>query len=205
MKNIFLASIVLVLSTPALAAVTCKDFQDENTKVQVIKKKGNVLTKENWKTIDVILSFNYNDCAASTSQTLIKVKNELFWRFESTDDSCDGGNTYGSIYTEDLKTPIAHIYDSGIYCDDDWRAEERHENHVCDTRAEVYAQEKMREFGFDFENLSSALELREPYTYSFIRVSGTIKNKSNKEAIVNVLTNVKSCKMASAHIEHLEL
>ncbi len=72
-------------------------------------REGKVLTRDNWKTIDVVLSFNHDECLEHITQELIEVKGERFWRFLSNDDSCDGGNTYGSIYSEDLKTPVVHV------------------------------------------------------------------------------------------------
>lgn len=200
---IFIFSLLIV--SVSYGAVTCQDLQNEDLESKLVGE-GNVLTKENWKNIDVIVGFNRQECLDIVAQQLIEVNGERFWQFNTTDDSCDGGNTYGSIYSEDLKIPIAHIYDGDIVCQEDgWREEDRASNHKCDLAAESLAQQKMKEFGFEFENLSSAIELRDPYIYSYVYVSGTITNKENKSAIVKVLTDIETCKFASVSIDNLEL
>jgi len=103
-------------------SLTCEELQNESVPVQVLRS-GNILNGENWNTIDVVFSFDPNHCLASVSQELLKLEGQFYWRFRTTQDQCDGGNVYGVIYTYDLKTPIAHIYDGDIYCKSDWRAE----------------------------------------------------------------------------------
>lgn len=201
----YLMSLLLLMVTASsYAETTCQDFKNEEAVIEVIQEKK-ILNKENWKDIDVISNFDKEQCKDSILQELIKVNGEYFWRFQTNEDSCDGGNTYGSIYTSDLKKPIVHIYDSEVVCENDWLAEEKAENHKCDESAEVYAQKKMKDFGLEFEKLSSELKLREPYIYSFIRVSGVITNKGGKQATVRVLADVKTCHFESASIESLEL
>lgn len=194
---------LLTISSIAQAAVTCEDLQRESD-LQVLGE-GDVLTKENWKTIDVVLDFSYHDCREQISQELIQVGDERLWRFRSTDDSCDGGNTYGSIYSYDLKTPIAHIYDSDIYCEKDWRDESRAINHRCDLAAEELAAKKMREFGLEFEPRHSSVKVRRPYIYSFIYVEGVVTNRDGREARINVLTDIDRCRFGSVRIEDLQL
>ncbi|PIP88932.1 MAG: hypothetical protein COW01_05085 [Bdellovibrionales bacterium CG12_big_fil_rev_8_21_14_0_65_38_15] len=198
--------ISVFLFTMALNANSsvCKTFQEGDFDY-ANHTAGDVLTKEVWKSIDVVASFPFKECHDAISQSLIKVDGQNYWVFRSTEDHCDGGNTYGSIYSEDLKTPIAHIYDSDIYCEEDWREDERAVHHRCDIEAEKLAQDKMKEFGFDFEVNSSSLELRSGYSYSFIFVEGKIKNKGDKLSTIKVLANLKSCQFATVSISDLTL
>ncbi|MBD67094.1 MAG: hypothetical protein CME62_17970 [Halobacteriovoraceae bacterium] len=107
------------------AAVTCEEFVSEESQVSEVQTGQGPLTRENWKTIDVVAKFDVNECFDAISQTLLKVNDKLVWSFRSTEDNCDGGNTYGSVYSYDLKTPIAHIYDGDIYCEKDWDINQR--------------------------------------------------------------------------------
>lgn len=206
MKTILLF-LSLTLSLNTYAASTCKalqKLQESGAELEVLRK-GDVLNKDNWKSIDVILSFNRNECLESTSQQLVRVNGELVWRFASTEDSCDGGNTYGSFYSYDLKTPVAHIYDGEIYCEDDWREEERSENHKCDLAAEALAEKKMKEFGLDFKSLESSLKLKTSHSYSEILVKGSIESKNVESAYVKVLTDLETCKFVRAEIDSIPL
>jgi len=201
-KSFVLVSIFLI-SSFSFASNLCEYFQNDGTYTTL--RSGSVLTKENWKSVDVLADMDYSRCADAVTQTVIQVENKQYWMFKTHKDACDGGNSYGAIYSYDLKTPIAHIYDSEIVCQEDWRKESLAANHKCDVAAEEFAKEKMKAFGFEFDDLSSNLQLRHPYAYSFIKVSGKITNKDNRKAVVNVVTQIKNCKFASATIEGLQL
>lgn len=86
-------------------------------------REGNVLTKENWETIDVVFAFDRERCQGALSQELFEVEGKLYWKFRTIKDYCDGGNTYGAVYSYDLKTPHTHIYDGDYYCQEDWLEE----------------------------------------------------------------------------------
>tara|TARA_R110002049_G_scaffold63125_7_gene168132 strand:- start:566 stop:1144 length:579 start_codon:yes stop_codon:yes gene_type:complete len=188
----------------SLSASVCQKFQEGD--FDYSNYSGGIeLTKEIWKTIDVVASFPYERCKDAIRQSTIEVDGANYIVFRSVEDECDGGNTYGSIYTEDLKTPIAHIYDSDIYCEEDWREDERAVHHKCDLQAEALAESKLKEFGLDFKAVSSSIELRTPYSYSHIFVEGIVTSHGNKSATVKVLTALKSCQFASVSISSLRL
>ena len=111
--------LTLTLAISANAEVDfCKSFPDDiGGKPYKVLRKGNVLTEENWDKIDVISDFDYDDCKDAVAQDLTKVNGKFYWVFYTNEDRCDGGNSFGSIYTYNLKTPVAHIYDSFVYCD----------------------------------------------------------------------------------------
>ena len=101
---------------------------------------------------------------------------------------------------------MVHIYDSDMYCKSEgWNEDSLASNHKCDLAAEEYAQKKMKKFGLNFKVSSSSLQLRKPYIYSFIFVTGTITNKGNQKATVKVNTRVPTCEFGGASIDHLEL
>lgn len=202
MKTFF--TLLLMTLTLNAHSSACKAFQEGEFDYSN-HSAGDVLTKEVWKSIDVIASFPYKECHGAISQSLIEVEGQKYWVFRSREDHCDGGNTYGSIYSEDLKTPIAHIYDSDVYCEEDWREDERAIHHRCDIKAEELAVLKMKEFGFEFEVVSSSITLRSSYAYSYIFVEGKIKNKGDKSSTIKVLANLKSCEFATVSISDLTL
>lgn len=204
MKNLFLAGIVLFGATTSFAATVCEKIQNDEAQFED-GRSSVVLTKEVFKSIDVLAGMDYEQCKDAISQSAIVVDGKSYIQFTSHEDSCDGGNTYGSIMSEDLSTSVAHIYDGDVYCEEDWREEERAVNHKCDLSAEKLAEEKMKAFGFDFVAGSSYLTIRKPYIYSYVDVSGVINNKDGKEATVRVLTNIDSCKFGGASIQYLSL
>lgn len=117
MKFIFSAFLVLFV-IPAAARVRCEDLL--NVAEFPVIKTGNIVNAANWNSWDVLVSYEARECLPSLRQELVEFKGQHLWRFRTTEDICDGGNVAGSIYSEDLKTPIAHIYDSEIYCPPDW-------------------------------------------------------------------------------------
>ena len=118
---LLMTSLSTVASTPSPNDV-CK--QMEKTEELVVLREGSVLTKENWNKIDVIFNFDYESCHDAFLQELILFNGRFYWKMGSMEDRCDGGNTYGAIYNYRLTTPIAHVYDGDIYCEEDWIAEE---------------------------------------------------------------------------------
>ena len=158
----------------------CQQIADGTIDVDFVGT-GNVITKDNWKTIDVLVELDYDDCDGLIAQHLLSADGQSLWQFTSTDDPCDGGNTYGSIYTEDLTTPVAHIYDGDIYCEG-WQPEYQAENHKCDLGAEAFAQEKMEAFGLEFKDLNSSLELRD-YGFPYVFVAGVLPNNDNRKLL----------------------
>lgn len=203
MKTLVTAGLLL-LAAPTFAATVCERIQSDDAQFED-GRSSVTLTKEVWKTIDVLAGMDYEQCKDAISQSAIIVDGKTYIQFTSHEDSCDGGNTYGSIMSEDLSAAVAHIYDGDVYCEGDWREEERAENHKCDLAAETLAQEKMKAFGLDFVAGSSYLTIRKPYIYSYVDVSGVIKNKDNKEATVRVLTNINTCAMGGVSIQYLSL
>lgn len=196
----------ILAASGAQAEVTCKDLQAESVEMEELRE-GSYLNRATWKKIDVISGFDYGQCKDGVTQTLVRVNGEYLWKFASTEDSCDGGNTYGSIYSYDLKTPIAHIYDGDIVCEDKWSEGYRAENHKCDISAELMASRKMREFGLDFTATGSLLKLRRPYAYdAMITVLGTVMHKGlPRDANLQVLTRLEDCKIEAVTITHLNL
>lgn len=55
MKSLFLI-LSLFFTQASIAAVSCKDFKESDDYQEL--RGGDVLTKENWKTIDVVLGFS---------------------------------------------------------------------------------------------------------------------------------------------------
>ena len=206
MKILNLAITLFTVSNFAFAGLTCEQIRDGELESKRIKSV-NILNNDNWKNFDVVAAMSKEQCLENGfSQTLIEIGGEKFYRIVSNEDFCDGGNSYGSIYREDLKTPVAHIYDGDFTCESDgWSKEYRAENHKCDELAEQEAAKKMKEFGFDFKVTDSHLEMRKHYIYSFIHVNGKIENKGNKEAQVRVLVRLDSCTLSSSKITSLYL
>jgi len=190
------------LSCVASAAVTCQDIAKAGDKAEVVRK-STILTEANWKSFDVIAQMDRRQCKDSISQELIRVKGELFWRFASDDDGCDGGNSFGSIYSYDLKTVVAHIYDSEVTCSKTWTGLDSAASHVCDMKAQAMAQEKMKEFGLEISDIGSTLEFHEGYLYSYVHVLGTIASKDNREVSVSVATDLTTCNIGEISIEDL--
>jgi len=163
-----------------------------------------VLTRENWNSIDVITAFGYEQCKDAVREELIEFEGKKYWSFRTVEDSCDGGNTYGVIYSYDLKTPIAHIYDGDMYCKSDFSEDQRAVNYKCNQKAEAEAVKKMKAIGFDLTETETYLQIRKPYIYSYVFVSGRIESL-DKSATVKVLVNIDSCKLGGSSISRLPL
>ena len=206
MKTI--TTIFLLFSLTTLAGQeVCQQMvegEDNENSFKVIKEVE-VLTKDTWYQTDVVLSFSFDECYESMKQELIEFNGVQYYRFRSIDDSCDGGNTYGSIYTLDLKTPIAHIYDYDLYCEDNWTAEERYSNNKCNAIAMKLAEKKMAEFGLPFKADHARIELRDPYIYDFINIEGKLLNGENKSIQLQALVRSETCEFNSVRITNLHL
>jgi hypothetical protein len=187
----------------------CTKIQEGTVEIEELGE-GAILTRENWKMVDVIADMDYRNCGdGQITQSKIQIDGETFWQFTSNDDSCDGGNSYGSIMTEDLTTAVAHIYDSDLTCAD-WRPESLASNHKCDAAAETLAQEKMTAFGLAFEPQASGVEVRDPYVYSFVTVTGTLTDRpledgEPREADIRVLTRLSDCRFGGVRIVDLDI
>ena len=162
-----------------------------------------VLTREQWYKTDVILNFSYDECKEHVAQELIEVNGVQYYRFRTTEDSCDGGNTYGSIYSQDLSTPVAHIYDYDTYCREDWSEGEQYITNKCNVKAMELAEQKMQEFGLAMKANHARIELRDPYIYDFITVEG--KLESGKDVRLEVLVRKETCEFGSVRISNLRL
>lgn len=206
MKKLITLLMLISLSNHATEEV-CQQMLDQENDENIFKviKKVEVLTKETWYQTDVVLNFPFESCYDSVAQELIEFNGVQYYRFRSTDDSCDGGNTYGSIYTLDLKTPIAHIYDYDMYCEKDWSADERYSNNKCNVLAMKMAEKKMASFGLNFKATHARVELRDPYIYDFINIDGKLLDGSEKEVQLQALVQLKSCEINSVRITALNL
>ena len=76
---------------------------------------------------------------------------------------------------------------------------------AADAIAEEVAREKMQAFGFEFENLSSSVEIRTPYTFSYVNIGGELANKDGRYARVRVLTRLDDCTYSSTSITHIDI
>jgi len=138
-----LLTLFLLTTQSIFANVTCAELRDAKHHVKIIKE-AKILTKENWKNFDVIADMNYEQCKDYMTQQLIEVNGKKFWELKSNEDYCDGGNTYGVVYTEDLKTPVAHIYDYDMYCQEEgWHKSALAESNKCDAKAEAFLGTKV--------------------------------------------------------------
>ena len=205
MKTLLIAtSIVFSSSLFANANTQCQEilkFEDEIVRVS----DDNRISKENWKQWNVIVDFPRDRCHDSLSQEIISVNGKKYWRYQTAWDRCDGGNSYGAIYSIDGKTPIAHIYDSDVYCSESWRPKDIATNHRCDLEAEKLAAKKVNEFGLDFTPTTSSLNYRDGYMYSTISVVGTLKNEKEAEVKVDWEHGAEGCNLVNVKITNLRL
>lgn len=205
MKSIIALFLFINLNIIASDNVCEQMVSEENENNIVVLGEVNVLTKEAWYKTDVVLNFSYEECFEAVTQELIEFNGVKYYRFRTTEDHCDGGNTYGSIYSYDLKTPIAHIYDTDTYCKSDWNAEEMYSNNKCNTLAMAEAEKKMKEFGLSFQATHARVELRDPYIYDFIHIEGNLTEGDKKPVQLRALVETKSCKISTISISSLTL
>lgn len=122
--SLFLLAVACAgIAAESASAITCEQLADEAVQadIQEVSTDRRPVNRRNWSRFDVLVAFDRRACLKSLKQSLLSYKGELFWQFATTEDPCDGGNVYGAIYSFDLKTPIAHIYDHAITCKPDWR------------------------------------------------------------------------------------
>ncbi len=209
MVKFIYAIFIGALSINAISAVNCEDLSDVQSDYGISGSES-ILTKENWSKVDVILNYSFDKCLKHVGQSLISVNGEKFWMFTTNYDDCDGGNTYGSIYSHDLSTPIAHIYDGDIYCDQaDWRKESQAYYNKCNADAEKLAEKKMKDFGLELKASSSHVRVNKNNYWKDrveIFVSGDLLNRPGKNATVKVYADVKeSCQLKSVNIDYISL
>lgn len=128
-------------------AFNCLEIAKGNAHYSNLKvvKEERILNKEAWYSLDVVSHFNYRDCIHYMAQKVVKIGWRGYRLFYSTSDSCDGGNTYGAVYTMDLKTPLIHIYDGDMYCKNEWRRSQTALLPRCDSAARDYATKMVKE------------------------------------------------------------
>lgn len=206
MKAFITLFLLLNLNTWAGESV-CQQLASDRDSDEGLKVLGSVdvLSRDTWYKTDVILSFSYDECLSAVKQELVEYKGVEYYRFRTVEDHCDGGNTYGAIYTKDLSTPIAHIYDSDLYCEGDWNEEETYTNNKCNKEAMVLAEKKMKDLGLPFKASHARVEVRSPYIYDFIHIEGNLTGADKKGVTVKALVQTESCKFSNFSISYLNL
>lgn len=123
MKRVLLIGVILA-TTSAQADNTCKRMLETYPEFQDIKTDERfTLTEIDWNEIHVFTAFKYDSCHNHLTHEVFFFESKEYVMITTNNDYCDGGNSYGAIFTSDAKkTPIAHIYDSDMYCDADWNA-----------------------------------------------------------------------------------
>ena len=131
MKNIILALALILCASHAFAASKlCHDLQ------KISSEFNSDFLESNQVTIQTILEGtsptsdlkNYertnfllrNECLGAMTQTLFTIASENKLELEaiiSTDDLCDGGNSYGLIRIAKTKEVVAFVSDSFIDCE----------------------------------------------------------------------------------------
>lgn len=207
MKAFITFILLMNVNTWAGQSVCQQLSSDDNNNSESFQVLGevDVLTRKSWYKTDVILSFSYDECLRAVRQELIEYKGVEYYRFRTMEDSCDGGNTYGAIYSKDLSTPIAHIYDGDLYCEGDWNDEETFESNKCNEKAMVLAEEKMKDLGLPFKASHARVEIRNPYIYDFINIEGELLDGEKKNVQLRALVELKQCRFASISISNLNL
>lgn len=203
----FIAFILLLNLNSYAGESVCQQLASDRDDEESFRVLGSVdvLSRESWYKTDVILSFPYNECHSAVKQELIEYKGVEYYRFRTVEDHCDGGNTYGAIYSKDLSTPIAHIYDSDLYCEGDWNEEETYTSNKCNKEAMALAEKKMKELGLPFKASHARIEVRNPYIYDFIHIEGNLTSGDKKGVTVRALVQSDSCKFANFSISNLNL
>jgi thioredoxin-related protein len=118
MKKLTLTLLVILSITNTSAAVSCiNDFADSYNDFNVLRASTDKsFLENNWNKIPVLKEMEKERCIDVVDMNLIKVKNKYFWMMISSDDSCDGGNTYGVIYNYSLTKVAAEVQDGDVYC-----------------------------------------------------------------------------------------
>lgn len=221
--NLVLALTALFLTQNTWATSLCKEYKKifknidnldliekakpiQSTLPEDIKYPDNILSKESWKKLDVLSDFEYNRCVNNVQVSDFKIHNNKFIKIRTTEDECDGGNSYGVIVLYDL-TPVAHIYDGDIYCEDSFKPEYKAANHKCDLAVEELATQKLASMNMPLTETESQLTIRSPYIYSFIDVTGKIQISDEKTKNISLRAHVilDTCKIDRISISDLVL
>jgi hypothetical protein len=103
------------------AAMKCQDLEPftDQTHLESFKviMPAKIITRKNWNSWQVIgTHLSVDQCLKNLKQDLIEIRGDRYWFFRSDSEKCDGGNTFGVIYTTDLKSSVVHIYDGQWTC-----------------------------------------------------------------------------------------
>lgn len=75
------------------------------------------LNKRAFKSMPVLKELDYNSCqGAITEISYIDMDGNEFMILHSSQDECDGGNSYGVVYNKDSYGIVAHVKDGDFYC-----------------------------------------------------------------------------------------
>jgi hypothetical protein len=202
MKKIILLAVILS-SLNSFAQSLCERM----ARGQIVEDGYvDLLNQDNWYSVDVINALDYRECKDAIRQEMILFEGQHYYRFRSYEDDCDGGNTYGSIVSLDLKEIIAHIYDGDLVCEKKyWRPEYLRYNNRCNMQAEQLSIQKMKQLNLDFIPEHTQVTVRTPYTFSFLDVDGRLENFHQKRATVRVWVRLDSCQLSRSQIQYLDL
>lgn len=109
-----------------MSAVACPELNEvdlaggplrERTYVELSRKPIS-LTKKEFLSIPELKEMGYDECKDVISVRKLKVKSngKIFNAIVSIEDKCDGGNSLGALYSENLLLKLGDISDSTIYC-----------------------------------------------------------------------------------------
>ncbi|MBT3236792.1 MAG: hypothetical protein HN353_12620 [Bdellovibrionales bacterium] len=76
------------------------------------------LTEAEFLQVPVYVDFDYNECKNSLviQKVQSKESGRIFSALLTVEDNCDGGNSYGALYSENRQAILGDIRDSFIYC-----------------------------------------------------------------------------------------
>lgn len=76
------------------------------------------LSKEEFAKIPNFHIDSYEDCkdALRVEEIRVKASGKIYMALLTYEDSCDGGNSYGALFSEDMSTMLGDIGDSFISC-----------------------------------------------------------------------------------------
>jgi len=126
MKYLLLYIIVFILSTTAYA---CPEFDevdladgDSALTYEEISSSNLVLTEDEFYSMPewnkTKKYHSYKNCKDAMLVETLKHKTtgRIFKAIRSYKDACDGGNSFGALYTENMLLRVANISDSFISC-----------------------------------------------------------------------------------------
>jgi len=121
---------------------------------------------------------------------LLKIDDKFYWRVKTKDDSCDGGNTYGSVFSYNFKEVVAHIYDSEYICED-FNKSALAKFHQCEIPAEKHAEDVMKKNGALFKSTHSLTVFKYPSESDFVKVYGEVVSSNGTQKVAVIQVNVK--------------